>query len=144
MGSRSGFLWTPAFVSYGDNNRTQMIRTAGPGHLEDRTISAGCNPYLAFAVYIAAGLDGVRRELDPGEANRGNMYSLTLEEIEDKGISLLPQSLYEALEELKQDTVIQEALGPIYDEFIEVKDQEWRDYHRQVTQWELDRYLTLF
>ncbi len=144
MGSRSGFLWTPAFVSYGDNNRTQMIRTAGPGHLEDRTVSAGCNPYLAFAAYIAAGLDGVRRNLDPGEPNLGNMYSLSLAEIEDKGISLLPQSLYESLEELKQDTVMQEALGPIYDEFIEVKEQEWRDYHRHVTQWELDRYLTLF
>jgi glutamine synthetase len=121
-----------------------MIRTAGPGHLEDRTVSAGCNPYLAFAAYIAAGLDGVRRNLDPGEPNLGNMYSLSLAEIEDKGISLLPQSLYESLEELKQDTVMQEALGPIYDEFIEVKEQEWRDYHRHVTQWELDRYLTLF
>ena len=63
--SRSGFLWTPAFISYGDNNRTQMIRTAGPGHLEDRTVSAGCNPYLALAAYLSAGMDGVRRELFP-------------------------------------------------------------------------------
>ena len=55
LGSRSGFLWTPAFISYGDNNRTQMIRTAGPGHLEDRTMSAACNPYLALAAYVTAG-----------------------------------------------------------------------------------------
>ena len=68
MGSRSGFLWTPAFVSYGDNNRTQMIRTAGPGHLEDRTMSAACNPYLAFAAYVAAGLDGDRQPCRPGRA----------------------------------------------------------------------------
>ena len=53
MSSRSGYTWTPAFVSYGDNNRTQMIRTAGPGHFEDRTVSAGCNPYLALAAYLA-------------------------------------------------------------------------------------------
>ncbi|MFQ5933833.1 MAG: type III glutamate--ammonia ligase, partial [Dehalococcoidia bacterium] len=144
MGSRSGFLWTPAFISYGDNNRTQMIRTAGPGHLEDRTISAGCNPYLALAAYVKAGLDGVKRKLDPGKANLGNMYALGLEEIARRGIQLLPQSLNEALGELRQDSVIQDALGVIYNEFVEVKEQEWRDYHRQVTRWELDRYLTLF
>ena len=64
--SRSGFTWTPAFITYGDNNRTQMIRTAGPGHFEDRTVSAGCNPYLALAAYLAAGLDGVENKIDPG------------------------------------------------------------------------------
>ena len=54
-GSRSGFLWTPASITYGDNNRTQMVRTAGPGHFEDRTISAGCNLYLALAAYSLQG-----------------------------------------------------------------------------------------
>ena len=144
MGSRSGFLWTPAFVTYGDNNRTQMIRTAGPGHLEDRTVSAGCNPYLAFAAYIAAGVDGIKRKLDPGKPNLGNMYDLGLEEIARRGIRMLPQSLYEALQELKKDTVVQAALGVIYDEFVQLKEMEWQEYHRQVTAWEIDRYLTLF
>ncbi len=144
MGSRSGFLWTPAFISYGDNNRTQMIRTAGPGHLEDRTISAGCNPYLAFAAYLTAGLDGVQRKLDPGAANLGNLYALDLDEIQRRGIRLLPQSLQESLQELRGDPVVQSALGPIYDEFAALKEQEWRDYHRQVSTWEIDRYLTLF
>ena len=144
VGSRSGLLWTPAFLSYGDNNRTQMIRTAGPGHLEDRTISAGCNPYLALAAYVQAGLDGVKRKLDPGEPNLGNMYDLGLEEIERRGIRLLPQSLYEALEEIKQDSVIQDALDVIYNEFVQLKEQEWHDYHRQVSRWEIERYLTLF
>jgi glutamine synthetase len=143
-GSRSGFLWTPAFVSYGDNNRTQMIRTAGPGHLEDRTMSAACNPYLAFAAYLAAGLDGVRRKLDPGKANLGNMYELGLDEIRRRGIRLLPQSLSEALGELRRDEVVRDSLGVICDEFVDFKDAEWREYHRQVSQWELDRYLTLF
>ena len=144
LGSRSGFLWTPAFVSYGDNNRTQMIRTAGPGHLEDRTLSAACNPYLALAAYVTAGLDGIRNKLDPGKANLGNLYDLGLEEIQRRGIRLLPQSLDEALRELREDEVIQGALGVIYDEFENLKEAEWKEYHRQVSQWELDRYLTMF
>ena len=144
FGSRSGFLWTPAFVSYGDNNRTQMIRTAGPGHLEDRTVSAACNPYLALAAYMAAGLDGVRNKLDPGQPNLSNMYDLGLEEISRRGIKLLPQSLAEALGHLREDEVIQGSLGPIYNEFAALKEAEWKEYHRQVSQWELDRYLTMF
>ena len=144
MGSTSGFLWTPAFVSYGDNNRTQMIRTAGPGHLEDRTMSSACNPYLSFAAYLTAGMDGIRRKLDPGEPFLGNLYELGMDEIRRRGVRLLPQSLAEALEELKQDELVQSSLGVIYDEFAALKEGEWREYHRQVTQWELDRYLTMF
>ena len=143
-GSRSGFLWTPAFISYGDNNRTQMIRTAGPGHLEDRTMSAACNPYLALAAYLAAGMDGVARGLHPGEPNLTNMYDLGLEEIARRGIRLLPQNLSESVEALRSDEVVQGALGVIYDEFVELKEAEWKEYHRQVSQWELDRYLTMF
>ena len=143
-GTQSGFTWTPAFITYGDNNRTQMIRTAGPGHLEDRTVSAACNPYLALAAYVTAGLDGVRRELDPGEPNLGNMYELGLDEIQRRGIGMLPQSLAKALAALREDEVVQSALGVIYDEFITLKEGEWNEYHRQVSQWELDRYLTFF
>ena len=144
MGSVSGFLWTPAFVSYGDNNRTQMIRTAGPGHLEERTMSAACNPYLAFGAYLSAGLDGIRRQLDPGEPNLGNLYELGLDEIRRRGIRMLPQSLAEALTELQSDAVVRDSLGAIYDEFAAQKQGEWREYHRQVTPWEIERYLTLF
>ena len=143
-GARSGFTWTPAFISYGDNNRTQMIRTAGPGHLEDRTVSAACNPYLSMAAYLTAGLDGVRRGLDPGEPHLGNLYDLGLEEIRRRGIRQLPQTLAEAVAELRNDEVVQGALGPIYDEFVTLKEAEWREYHSQVSQWEIDRYLTMF
>ena len=143
-GARSGFTWTPAFISYGDNNRTQMIRTAGPGHLEDRTVSAACNPYLSMAAYLTAGLDGVRRGLDPGEPHLGNLYDLGVEEIRRRGIRQLPQTLAEAVAELRNDEVVQGALGPIYDEFVTLKEAEWREYHSQVSQWEIDRYLTLF
>ena len=143
-GTRSGFTWTPAFISYGDNNRTQMIRTAGPGHLEDRTVSSGCNPYLAFAAYIAAGMEGFKRKIDPGKPNLTNMYELTPAQTKKLGIEILPQSLYEALDELDGDQVIKDSLGPIYDEFYDVKKREWNEYHSQVSDWELNRYLTLF
>ena len=142
--SRSGFTWTPAFVSYGDNNRTQMIRTAGPGHFEDRTVSAGCNPYLTLAAYVTAGLDGIENQIDPGEPNLGNLYEKPLQEIIKTGIEILPQSLKEAVHELKQDEVIRGALGPIAEEFIDLKFKEWETYDRQVTPWEVSEYLTFF
>ena len=138
------FLWTPANIAYGDNNRTQMIRTPGPGHLEDRSMSSAANPYLALSAYVMAGLDGVRRDLDPGEPNLGNLYKFTLEEIRLQGIRLLPQTLDESLAELKQDGVVQESLGVIYEQFVALKEVELREYRRQVTSWEIDRYLTLF
>ena len=138
------FLWTPANIAYGDNNRTQMIRTPGPGHLEDRSMSSAANPYLALSAYVMAGLDGVRRNLDPGEPNLGNLYSLSPEELRLRGIRLLPQTLDESLAELKQDEVVQESLGVIYEEFVALKEAELREFRRQVTPWEIERYLTLF
>jgi glutamine synthetase len=144
LSTRSGFTWVPAFASYGDNNRTQMIRVPGPGHCEDRTVSSGCNPYLALAAYLAAGLDGVERKLDPGSPNLGNLYELSLEQIAERGIRLLPQSLSEALDELSRDEVVKQGLGPIADEFIELKTREWQTYDRQVTPWEINQYLTFF
>ena len=142
--SRSGFTWTPAFVTYGDNNRTQMIRTAGPGHFEDRTVSAGCNPYLALAAYVAAGMDGILNKIDPGDPNLGNMYERPLKEVLESGIKILPQSLHEAIEELRHDEVVKGALGVLADTFIDLKQQEWETYDQQVTQWEVDEYLTMF
>jgi glutamine synthetase len=141
--ARSGYTWTPAYITYGDNNRTQMIRTPEPGHVEDRTVSSAFNPYLGFAAYLYAGLDGIRRKLDPGEPNLGNMYQMTLEDMARRGIRVLPQSLSEALDELERDEVIQGALGAIYPEFLRLKRTEWNDYHRQVSAWEIERYLTM-
>ena len=72
------------------------------------------------------------------------MYELGLNEIKRRGIEVLPQSLSEALAELRKDEVVQSALGIIYDEFIELKETEWREYHSHISQWEIDRYLTMF
>ena len=145
VGSSSGYTWTPAFIAYGDNNRTLMLRCPAPGRFEDRTVSAACNPYLSLAIMIAAGMDGIRNKIDPGEPFIGvNMYSISPEELAARGVQILPQSLPEALAELKQDDVIKSALGAVYDEYILLKEGEWREYHRLVSQWEIDRYLTMF
>lgn len=144
-GVTSGFTWTPAFITYGDNNRTQMFRIPEPGRFECRVVSGAVNPYLGLAAFIKAGLDGIRRKLDPGEPNLGNMYEMSLEEMRKRGIQVIPQSLSEAIGHLEGDAVVQSALGPeLAAEFTKVKRQEWVRYHNTVTQWEIDRYLTLF
>ena len=121
-----------------------MIRTAGPGHFEDRTVSAGCNPYLALAAYVTAGLDGIERKIDPGSPNLGNLYEKPLAELLEAGIQILPQSLWEAVQAMRSDEVIRQSLGPIAEEFLELKTKEWETYDGQVTKWEIDEYLTFF
>jgi glutamine synthetase len=145
-GARSGFTWTPAFITYGDNNRTQMFRTPEPGRFECRVVSGAVNPYLGIAGFIAAGLDGIERRLDPGDPMIGrNMYDMPLEEARAAGIRFIPQSLPEALDELEADEVVQSALGPdLAQEFLTVKRREWVRYHNTVGNWEVGEYLTLF
>ena len=141
-GSLSGYTWTPAFISYGDNNRTQMLRIPEGGHVEDRSVSSASNPYLAIAAYIAAGLDGIARRLDPGEPNLGNLYAADMETMIRRGVRTLPQSLPEALAAFERDAVVRDSLGPIAHEFCRLKREEWREYHAQVESWEIKRYLT--
>ena len=145
-GSTSGFTWVPAFISYGDNNRTHMFRTPEAGRFECRAVSGGANLYLALAGMIAAGIDGIERKLDPGEPMTGkNMYDLSLADVKRLGIRWIPQSLNEALDEFEADAVVRAALPTeLATEFVRVKRQEWVRYHNQVGQWEVDQYLTLF
>jgi glutamine synthetase len=145
----SGATWAPVYVTYGYNNRTQMLRIPGPGRVEDRTIDGSCNPYLAATVVLAAGLDGIANKLDPGDPNSGNMYTTSEDELKKRGVELLPANLLDATRELEQDDVIREALGRARDEdyadyFIRVKRDEWASYHEQVTPWEIKEYLTRF
>ncbi len=145
----SGATWAPAYISYGYNNRTQMLRIPDAGRIEDRTVDGSCNPYLAAAAMLSAGLDGVERELDPGEPNSANLYELSDEARESQGIELLPANLLDATRELERDDVLRKALGKTrdgdyLDYFVKVKRGEWQAAHEQITQWELDRYLQLF
>jgi glutamine synthetase len=145
----SGATWSPVWISYGYNNRTQMLRVPGPGRVEDRTIDGSCNPYLAAAAVLAAGLDGIERELDAGEPNADNLYTVPYDELVGRGLQTLPANLLDATRELEQDDVLRRALGRGRDEdyvdyYIRVKRDEWHRYHEQVTPWELREYLTRF
>lgn len=142
--SLSGATWAPAFISYGDNNRTAMVRIPY-GRLELRLADSSCNPYLAQAAMIAAGLDGIERELDPGEPQNVNFYELSERELKRRKVKLLPQNLGEALDELAADKFFRGALGDeIIGEFLEVKQMEWVEYCRAVTDWEVNRYLEFY
>src|SRR5947209_20476892 len=145
----SGATWAPAYVSYGYNNRTQMLRVPAAGRIEDRTIDGACNPYLAATAVLAAGLDGIERKLDPGEPNSENLYDLSYDELSGRGLQTLPTNLLAATIELERDDVLREALGRGRDEdyvdyYIRVKRDEWNRYHEQVTPWEIREYLTRF
>jgi glutamine synthetase len=141
--SLSGATWAPAYITYGDNNRSSMVRVPG-GRLELRLADGSCNSYLATAAAIAAGLDGIEKEIDPGEPYNVNLYDLSEAELKDKGIGTLPQSLHEAIEALESDETIKGALGVLADEFISLKRMEWVEYMRHVSQWEVQRYLEFF
>jgi glutamine synthetase len=151
----SGATWSPVYISYGYNNRTQMLRVPAPGRVEDRTIDGSCNPYLAATAVLAAGIDGIENKLEAGEpTTEVNMYELAERDLERLGVEILPINLLEATRELEGDDVIREALGTTkgderlredyVDYFIRVKRDEWRRYHEQVTPWELKEYLTRF
>jgi glutamine synthetase len=145
----SGATWAPAYVSYGYNNRTQMLRIPAPGRIEDRTVDGSCNPYLAATAVLAAGLDGIERGLDPGEPNSLNLYETSEADRERLGIDVLPANLLDATRALEADDVLRAAFGRARDEdyldyFIRCKRREWQEAHEQITRWELDRYLQLF
>ncbi len=113
--------------------------------LEFRSPDPSCNPYLAFAVNLKAGLDGIKNKIAPPPSVDQNIYEMSEQELQDMGIGCLPGSLGEALEELKKDTLIQDALGPhIYEKFVTAKTLEWNEYRIQVHAWERNRYLSKY
>jgi len=142
--SLSGATWAPAYIAYGDNNRTACVRVPY-GRIEFRLPDGAANPYLATAALAAAGLDGIDRKLDPGEPLNINLYELTPEEIRARGIGLLPQSLHAAIDALEADQVVQDGIGrELAAEFIRLKRMEWIEYSRHVSEWESQRYLEMF
>ena len=142
--SLSGATWAPAYISYGNNNRSTMVRIPY-GRIELRLPDGTCNPYLTAAAAIAAGLDGVERQLEAGPGYDINLYDLSPEELEEKGIGILPQNLHEALTALEKDDVIKGALGDEFvKEFLELKHMEWVEYMRHVSDWEINRYVEFY
>lgn len=145
-GSMTGFTWAPIFRSYGGNNRTHMLRIplTSP-RVESRAVDATCNPYLAAAMYLEAGLDGIENEMDPGEPRNENMYLLSDAELRERGVKTLPRTLLEAVEALDADPLSERVLGSeLKTAYVDVKSREWWDYHNHISAWEIDRYLTFF
>jgi glutamine synthetase len=122
-----------------------MIRIPAPGRVENRIVDGAANPYLAAAAVLAAGLDGVINRIDPGAKNTRNLYTVDETELRKDGIDFLPTTLKDALDCFEADQVLRDALGHEFSEmYLRVKRQEWEAYHRTISQWELDNYITVF
>ncbi|NLZ94112.1 MAG: type I glutamate--ammonia ligase [Firmicutes bacterium] len=139
----------PVYIAWSEHNRSPLIRIParrGTGtRIEIRNPDPSCNPYLALAVTLAAGLDGIINKIEPPEPVDLNIYDMTKQERKKIGIDCLPSDLGEALHELSQNEVIKETLGEhIYSRFMEAKSIEWDRYRKQVHKWELDNYLTIY
>ncbi len=143
----------PTYLTWGRINRSALIRVpmVSPGksiegtRAEVRCPDPSSNTYLAFAVMVAAGLDGVEKGLKLGEPVEESLFEMTASELAAKGIREMPGTLGEAIDELEKDPVIRDALGDhVFDHFVDAKRAEWDEYRTQVSQWELDRYLETF
>jgi glutamine synthetase len=140
----------PVYVAWSDRNRSALIRkpaarVPAASRIEARFPDPSCNPYLAFAALIHAGLDGIERDLDASAPIRENIYEFDEETREEYGIETLPENLGEAVDALEDDPVIYDALGEhVGPKFVEAKRQEHSEYLVDVSQWELDRYLETF
>ena len=162
-GSMTGYTWAPVFISYGGNNRTHMLRVpmvrpeiedaANPedgiylssARWESRAVDPSMNPYLAVAMMLAAGLNGIEEDLDPGDPIDLNMYELSSEELDRLGVKELPRTLQEAVEAFAADPLSEQVMGPaLRQSYIDLKSAEWWDYHNQISQWEIDTYLTKY
>jgi glutamine synthetase len=146
QGNMSGFTWAPIYICYGNNNRTNMLRIPlGGSRVECRAADISTNLYLGAAMILAAGLEGIRDELDPGEPHTENMYTYSLLELSQKGIAFLPRTLAEAINAFAADPLSETVMGPLmYETYIRYKSQEWQDYHNHISDWELNRYLRFF
>ncbi|PGF16901.1 type I glutamate--ammonia ligase [Natrinema sp. CBA1119] len=140
----------PVYVAWSDRNRSALIRkpaarVPAASRIEARFPDPSCNPYLALAALIHAGLDGVEKDLDCPDPVRENIYEFDEQKREEYGIDTLPTNLGEAVEALEEDEVIYSALGEhVGPKFVEAKEQEFEDYLVDVSEWELDRYLETF
>lgn len=139
----------PVYIAWSGQNRSPLIRIPAKRGLstriELRNPDPTCNPYLALASVLMAGLDGIKNNMQvPAPCDR-NIYEMTEKERKETGIGSLPGTLLEALEEMQKDEVVKNALGPhVFSRYLDAKIQEWDEYRTRVHQWELDRYLSIY
>ncbi len=141
----------PVYVAWSQRNRSALIRIPlyKPGseqatRAEIRCPDPACNPYLTFAALLHAGLDGIEKGYELEDPMDSNLYHLTPEQRNERGIVSLPETLGEAIDEFASSELMRRAFGDhIFDSYVKLKRQEWDDYRVQLTQWELDRYLAV-
>lgn len=139
----------PVYISWGQKNRTALIRIPGyrPGNekatrIELRCPDPACNPYLAFSVMLAAGLEGIKKEYKIPAPVEPNIYKMGIEERKNRKLNSLPVNLFEAVAETEKSKLVREALGEhIFSRFIINKKMEWDEYRIQITSHELKKYL---
>jgi len=139
----------PVYIAWSTGNRSPLIRIpAARGEstrLELRSPDPSCNPYLALAAILVAGLDGIENKIQPPPPTNKNIFRMTKEEREREGIASLPASLEEALNEMEKSDLVRELLGEhIFNKYLEAKRHEWDDYRTKISQWEIDNYLTKY
>jgi glutamine synthetase len=146
QGDMPYFTWAPVFNSFGSNNRTNSIRVPmGGGRCESRNADGSINPYLAATLALAAGLEGIEEKIDPGRPQDDNLYELSDEERQLRGIEFLPKTLSEAVDAFERDNLVTRTLGKaLRDEFVRYKRDEWNSYHLSISAWEIERYSHLF
>lgn len=136
----------PAYIAWSSKNRTPLVRipaTRGEdARIELRSPDPSCNPYLALAVCLAAGMDGIRNQILPPESCDKNLNGMSPEEVHKLGIEALPRNLEEAVKEFEKDPLMKEVLGEeVCGKYVKAKMAEWETYNRQVSDWEVDNYL---
>ena len=139
----------PCYIAWTSANRSALIRVPtarGEGtRVELRNPDPSGNPYLQLAVLLAAGLDGVKNQLEPPAAVSTNIYDLNPAQLAEAGIESLPADLKEAVVEMQKDPLLRDALGDhVFQKYIEAKEKEWQRFATTVTQWELQEYLGKF
>ena len=145
-GAMSYYSWAPVFNSFGTNNRSNSIRVPmGGGRCEYRNADSSLNPYLAATLCLAAGLEGIREQLDPGAPHAENLYELTDAQLASANVQPLPRTLGEAVCAFADDPFMTTVLGrELRDEFVRYKRAEWEEYHQHVSDWEIRRYGQFF
>lgn len=139
----------PVYCAWSASNRSALIRIPAARGLSTRTEircpDATCNPYLALAMMLNAGLDGIKNNLTPAPPVDKDIYQMTSDQMAGEGIVVMPASLKEAIEELKASGIARATLGDhIFRKYIEAKEQEWDSFRTTVTEWEIDNYLDVY
>lgn len=139
----------PVYVAWSGKNRSPLVRVPSSRglstRLELRSVDPTANPYLAMAVLLQAGLDGIKRKIEPPKAVDRNIYVMTEEEREAAHITDLPSTLHNAVKAMREDDIVKEALGShIFNNFIEAKRMEWDAYRQSVSEWEREQYLEMY